>query len=52
VPLIKQGEAKAGGIGLENLKRRLDLLYPGRHTLKLEKEGDNFKAELKLAYER
>jgi LytS/YehU family sensor histidine kinase len=52
VPLIKQNEARAGGIGLENLKRRLDLLYPGRHTLKLQKEGDNFKAELKLEYER
>src|ERR1700744_3125077 len=52
VPLIKQGETKAGGIGLENLKRRLDLLYPGKHTLKLEKEGNIFKAELKLEYER
>jgi two-component system LytT family sensor kinase len=52
MPSIKQTEAKAGGIGLENLKRRLNLLYPGRHSLKLEKEGNGFKAELKLEYER
>jgi len=52
VPQIKQVEAKAGGIGLENLKRRLDLLYPGKHSLSLEKQGNHFKAELKLEYER
>ena len=52
VPSIKQSETKEGGIGLENLKRRLNLLYPGRHSLKLENEGDNFKAELTLEYER
>ncbi|MBV8391072.1 MAG: histidine kinase [Mucilaginibacter sp.] len=52
VPQLKQTEKKAGGIGLENLKRRLDLLYPGRHSLILENSGDHFKAELKLEYER
>jgi two-component system LytT family sensor kinase len=52
IPLIKQAETKAGGIGLENLRRRLDLLYPGKHTLTLGKDGNNFKAELKLEYER
>jgi hypothetical protein len=52
VPTIKQNEQKAGGIGLENLKRRLDLLYPGKHSLSLENGGNHFKAELKLEYER
>ena len=52
VPQIKQNEPKAGGIGLENLKRRLDLLYPGKHSLSLENGGNYFKAELKLEYER
>ena len=52
VPQIKQGEPKAGGIGLENLKRRLDLLYPGKHSLSLKTSGNHFKAELKLEYER
>jgi two-component system LytT family sensor kinase len=52
VPPIKNTELKAGGIGLENLKRRLDLLYPGKHSLSLENGGNHFKAELKLEYER
>lgn len=52
VPQRKESVKKAGGIGLENLKRRLDLLYPGRHSLLLENSGDHFKAELKLKYER
>ncbi|WP_426671525.1 sensor histidine kinase [Mucilaginibacter sp. McL0603] len=52
VPQIKQTEPKAGGIGLENLKRRLDLLYPGKHSLNLENCGNHFKAELTLEYER
>lgn len=45
-------ETNAGGIGLENLKRRLDLLYPCKHTLNLEKIDNNFIAELEVEYER
>jgi two-component system LytT family sensor kinase len=52
VPQLEQVEKKVGGIGLENLKRRLDLLYPGKHSLTLENSGEHFKAELKLEYER
>lgn len=51
MPLIKRAEAKEGGIGLENLKRRLNLLYPGKHSLNLEKKDNSFLAELKLQYE-
>ena len=39
---------KEGGIGLENLKRRLELLYPGRHTLIAEKKGNKFIAALHI----
>jgi two-component system, LytTR family, sensor kinase len=52
VPTLKKANDDAGGIGLENLKRRLDLLYPGRHSLRLEKDDHHFTAELKIQYER
>ena len=40
-----------GGIGIENLKRRLDLLYPGKHAFIAQKQNDTYTAELKLDYE-
>jgi two-component system LytT family sensor kinase len=36
------------GIGLENLKRRLELLYPGRHTFTTTKKDNTFFAEIQL----
>lgn len=51
IPQFKQPINKSSGIGLENLKRRLDLLYPGKHTLLTTTDNDNFTAELKLQYE-
>jgi len=39
---------KAGGIGLENLRRRLQLLYPERHQLQIEKKEGEFMAALTI----
>lgn len=41
---------KAGGIGLENLRRRLELLYPDRHALTAEKKDGKFDAVLTIEY--
>ena len=37
-----------GGIGLNNVKRRLELLYPGRHELKVLNDDEKFKVDLKI----
>ncbi len=39
---------KPGGIGLENLKRRLELLYPGQHELSIHSNTRAFAAGLKM----
>ncbi len=39
---------KAGGIGLENLKRRLALLYPNRHELMITDGAQSFTARLTI----
>jgi len=39
---------KNSGIGLSNVKNRLNLLYPGKYKLNLKDDGTIFKAELNL----
>ncbi|AMR34097.1 hypothetical protein A0256_22925 [Mucilaginibacter sp. PAMC 26640] len=36
------------GIGLKNLKRRLDILYPGLHNLIIDNNGKVFSSELNI----
>lgn len=38
----------ATGIGIENLRRRLALLYPGKHQLSCRRNNDNYTASLNL----
>jgi len=46
----KLGTAKTNGIGMENLKRRLNLLYPDKHVLSIIQDNDKFRVTLKLTY--
>jgi sensor histidine kinase YesM len=39
---------KASGIGLTNVQRRLDLLYPNHHTLQIVKENGKFIVSLQI----
>ncbi|HVS95939.1 MAG TPA: histidine kinase [Puia sp.] len=47
-PEIGVSERKDKGIGLENLRRRLQLLYPGRHSLTFQKTEECFDATLSI----
>jgi LytS/YehU family sensor histidine kinase len=38
----------SSGIGLKNVKRRLELLYPKKHTLTIQEDEVNFSVDLTL----
>jgi sensor histidine kinase YesM len=41
-PAIPLAKGKIGGLGLQNIRRRLELLYPNRHTLSITDEDKQF----------
>jgi two-component system, LytTR family, sensor kinase len=42
-------QSKSGGIGLMNVQKRLDLLYPGKHQLQVKEKDGWFGVELQLS---
>jgi sensor histidine kinase YesM len=47
---IKTAPAGSGGIGIENVKKRLQLYYPGKHALKIDNTGTIFKIDLTIQF--
>ena len=43
---VSGGRKSKGGIGLDNLRKRLELLYPGRYQFELEDRKHTFQAKL------
>ena len=49
----KLNNKKSSGLGLENVKRRLEALYPaGLHALEIEDNGQLFKINLKIKLDK
>lgn len=46
--IARQYKDQVGGIGLENVKKRLDLIYGNRYEMNIEEKENNFKIALKL----
>jgi LytS/YehU family sensor histidine kinase len=44
----KTQNERTGGVGLQNVKRRLELLYPSKHNLTITNENYIFKVELNI----
>ncbi len=44
----KDAETETGGIGLENVRKRLDLLFPGRHELRINSSENRFDVFLEI----
>lgn len=47
----KNGQARpqhAGGVGLQNIRQRLSLLYPGRHQLHIDQQPDAYHVRLEI----
>jgi LytS/YehU family sensor histidine kinase len=40
------------GIGLINVKKRLDLIYPGKHVLEIESTTNSYRVHLHLELQR
>jgi sensor histidine kinase YesM len=50
--VIRNKDQNDHGIGLVNVKRRLELLYPGRFDLKLSKDERFFYVDFKLNFDK
>jgi len=45
---VQKMNGESSGVGLDNVKRRLALLYPGKHQLHITKTDNQYRVELKI----
>lgn len=50
IMIAKVQPAGSGGIGIENVKKRLEMYYPGKHQLTIHNTGTTFKVELTIFF--
>lgn len=48
IPVIANKPKSSGGMGIENVKRRLQLLYPDQHEIEIINDNDIFTVNLKI----
>ena len=46
VPKVREAKDEVGGVGLKNVRRRLELVYPEKHDLRIEYGSEEFKVSL------
>ena len=49
MPRPLQAGKRSGGIGLVNVRRRLDILYPERYTLTIDDQPSAYGVSLEVA---
>ena len=52
LPIARDKPDYTGGIGLENVRRRLELLYPGKYDLKIMDENDSYLVNLRIILQK
>ena len=48
IPTVAIHKDQTGGIGLNNVQKRLEILYPDKHLLELEEKEDTYKIKLQI----
>lgn len=51
IPVLKKEENYSNGVGLKNVRKRLELIYPEKHILKIDKTEETFSVNLTLQLE-
>ena len=48
IPTVHFTKDQIGGIGLDNVQRQLELMYPDQYSLNIEKKEDQFDVQLRI----